>query len=129
LCHVRRGDYTSTDYYGLLTFDYYKKALETVKKSKSAVISDDQHAGLHLAKVLDGVFIDTADLPPFTLLKIMMQHEVVVSANSSLSWWGGYLSKYNGGRHLMPTPWLKGTLDEGRWLYYEGCEDNISIFE
>ena len=85
LCHIRRGDYTSTDYYGLLTFDYYKKALETVQKSKPAVISDDQHAGLHLAKVLDGVFIDTADLPPFTLLKIMMLHEVVVSANSSLS--------------------------------------------
>ena len=59
----------------------------------------------------------------------MYQHEVIVSANSSLSWWGGFLVHYKGGRHIIPTPWLKNSFDDGRWLYYEGCEDIASIFD
>jgi len=129
LCHVRRGDYTSTDYYGLLAEEYYEKALRIIGTDSANFISDDQNVGMQIATSLRGNFLESSGLSPFALLGIMYQHEAIVSANSSLSWWGGFLVHYKGGRHLIPTPWLQGTSDEGRWLQYYGSEDVESKFE
>jgi len=129
ICHLRRGDYALTDFYGLLSVNYYMNALKVIGNSSRTVISDDELIGNDFAKKLSAEFLDTSLASPFKLLALMNSHEVVISANSSLSWWGGYLRNYTGGRHLIPTPWLKNTFDDGRWLHYEGCEDVVSIFE
>jgi hypothetical protein len=50
-----------------------------------------------------------------TALYLMSQSKILFIANSSFSWWGGYLALRNPeSRVIVPSPWLKGDYDSGR---------------
>jgi len=129
LLHLRRGDYQNSDYYGLLSFEYYKNAISLIKGTNYFLVSDSVNDGLIFSKNLNIAFKDTTDLGSWELLRFMSQQKVIVSANSTLSWWAGFLAHIEGNLHYLPTPWLKNSFDEGRWLAYPKSLDLPSIFE
>ena len=129
ICHVRRGDYVGNEYFGVLATQFYLNALLLLEQVTPYVISDDERIGFNIAESVNGLYLNTTEFSPWMLLRVMSESPAVISANSSLSWWGGFLAYSNGGRHLIPTPWLMGTSDEERWLKHSGSEDVRSIFE
>lgn len=129
ICHVRRGDYVGNKYFGVLATRFYLSALLLVEQVTPYVISDDERIGFNIAASVNGLYLNTAEFSPWMLLRVMSRSPAVISAKSSLSWWGGFLAYSNGGRHLIPTRWLMRTSDEERWLKYSGSEDVRSVFE
>jgi hypothetical protein len=89
--HVRRGDYVDNPFYvNLMETDYYQDAMELFPGAKFLVFSDDIKwcrkqpifKGCDFSKGKDEI-LD---------LNLMASCNGVITANSSFSWWGGWLS-------------------------------------
>ncbi len=117
--HVRRGDYSKlADTYGLLSSDYYKRAVNTVisilPDSIFWVFSDDPVA----AKILlaGGLPNKTfwvnqpSDHDAAETMMLMSNASGNIIANSTFSWWGAALNS-NGGPVVAPSKWFKSMLD------------------
>lgn len=114
--HVRRGDYVSVkkslDYHGVLSLQYYKKALE-VLNSKSGeektyyIFSDDpQFIKDNFGFLPQYEFVEGnrgKDSWKDMALMQACKHHIV--ANSSFSWWGAWLSDRRGVT-IAPSDWL-----------------------
>lgn len=114
--HVRRGDYvsnpTAAAHHGVLPEDYYRAALAAVPCTRGQQVtwfSDD------LAWVRDnlagpGDAFCTPDLATTDggEIALMAAHRTRVVANSSFSWWAGWLGRQPGdeGRVVAPHRWL-----------------------
>lgn len=105
--HIRRGDYTSSDGFGLLDASYYEGGLQALREQGLSgpiwVFSDDLDAA---ARVLSEPFTSVlSPVGPQEELVLMSQASGFVTANSSFSWWGSWLSR---GRPVVaPTVWFK----------------------
>lgn len=105
--HVRRGDYASSDVFGLLSSDYYGDALKRLRQEGLHgpvwLFSDDLDAAVDL---IDEPFeVMRSPIGPQEELLAMSQAAAFVTANSSFSWWGAWLS---GSRHVLaPGQWFK----------------------
>ena len=113
--HVRGGDYNwqSHKQYGILKRSYYDNAIQivltTLKLSKIAifVITDDPDAADQIFQGNSEVkIIGPAELDEWGCLGLMSGAKAVITANSTLSWWGGFLSFKNGGIMVIPNPWF-----------------------
>ncbi len=112
--HVRRGDWTlQSDQVGILKNPYYDKAIEIVLSTLNLstipiyVISDEPDEAKQLFKDNSGVIIiGPEELDEWGCLGLMSRAKAVITANSTLSWWGGYLSYKNGGIMVIPNPWF-----------------------
>ena len=123
--HVRRGDYISNSYMGLVPEAYYRHALgllqELVGDFQIYLFSDDLellHDDSFLAAWRKRVRIVMApdDSRPVESLNLIAQCDHVVMANSTFSWWGAWLGE-RAGRHVFyPRPWLAGALVDDRDL-------------
>lgn len=93
--HVRRGDLLKLKNGYVLPIDYYKKAVEKIKKSvkypKYYIFSDDiEWCKKNFGNLKDVVFVEGNDVAEdFELMKNCKYN---ILANSSLSWWVGYLN-------------------------------------
>lgn len=93
--HVRRGDLLKLKDGYVLPADYYKKAVEKIKRSvktpKYYIFSDDiKWCKENFNWIDDKVFVDGNDVTQdFELMK-NCKHNIL--ANSTLSWWVGYLN-------------------------------------
>ncbi len=101
--HIRRGDFVSNPktlaYHGILDFDYYVMAISLLDESTREidVISDSfQEIGDLIAKleVATGkIFNLRADLTDeIKAMHALVSSSQIITANSSFSWWGAYLS-------------------------------------
>lgn len=117
--HVRRGDYTNlADTFGLLSPEYYERAVEEIRKylpdSICWVFSDDpDSANLLLRDVLPATTCwvkPPADQDAAETLLLMSKASGNVIANSTFSWWGAALNS-NGGPVIAPTKWFKSMPD------------------
>ena len=123
--HVRRGDYVSnqvaSEHHGSLTADYYKTALEAVRDrggKKVMWFSDDTDwVRAELARPED-----TIATPSFTAglttaaggeIALMASCSSRVIANSSFSWWAGWLGRDASPAFpvIAPARWLAGTAE------------------
>jgi len=104
--HVRRTDYLDQSALALPR-SYFSDALAAVPGRESldlVVVSDDP----------DGVRTELADLgefhiaanPPLTDFLLLMNANVVITSNSSFSWWAAWLNTEPGVRVLVPQHWL-----------------------
>lgn len=118
VAHVRRGDYASNGDFGLLGPKYYTEALAILEASVGKrpiwVFSDDPLKATSVLPRADrfiGPEVGAAET-----LMLMSQGSGLISANSSLSWWAGWLSGYS--RHIVaPNPWFAEIeLDSGSLL-------------
>ncbi len=116
--HIRRGDYLSASaraYHGILPTAYYSPALAELA-SRSPVESIFVFSDEPDAQVLDGInwpveptlIHPSSDSKPMESLILMSQARMVVTANSSFSWWAGWLAHFcRRSMVFAPSPWFR----------------------
>lgn len=127
--HVRRGDYiTNPDanrVHGSCSLDYYKNAIEYIKKQnslfKTYVFSDDiEWAKKNLNFIEDIFFIEkpnSIDDCEEMILMSKCQHNII--ANSTFSWWGAWLNQNPNKLVITPKKWFNDTT--------KNCSDLIPV--
>lgn len=125
MVHVRRGDYVHSQsaarVHGALPLAYYERALEhvqsRVQRPRLFVFSDDiEWVRAHLRHEMPATYVTSADHETAVIDELMLmrqcRHHVI--ANSSLSWWGAWLSDAPGKTVIAPRQWLQSdALDLG----------------
>lgn len=114
--HVRRGDYLkSPNFHPVCTIEYYKEAMEKIG-GNFMFISDD------IEWCKDNFKGDNIFFSPFTNelddLYLMMSCENQIIANSSFSWWGTYLCRWDDNKVIAPS----------RWFGSQGPQDTQDIY-
>lgn len=125
--HVRRGDYLNRgtrDVHGILERTYYLAALEIVDQIVPGLVpivfSDEPElASQMLANdVPAAIFIEnSAFSKPIETINLMAQSQAVVMANSSFSWWGGWLGDGGNRPVIGPRPWFDTSEHDERHLF------------
>lgn len=114
--HVRRGDYVSTPYrssHGLMDVEYYKEAYSIVRDAIGdlpvVVFSDDELGARRLLEKVFGNaiwFRAPEGSSPLENLLLMSTASHLITANSTFSWWAGWITDNPGRLVVAPTPWL-----------------------
>jgi hypothetical protein len=127
--HVRQGDLNNVkESMGILSLDYYLSAIEAFseknRNNKIIILTDDIRGA---QKTFQGQnihqFLGPESLSAWQTLKLMSIAPSLVTANSTLSWWGGYIASKSGAKVLMPKPWFKNWHEEvGDAFYFPGSE-------
>lgn len=90
--HVRRGDYVDNPFYvDLMKTSYYQKAIAMFPNDKFLVFSDDIEWCKQQAMFQGCSFSEGQD--EIADMNLLASCKAVIMANSSFSWWAGYLSK------------------------------------
>lgn len=99
--HVRRGDYVGNPFYvNLMETPYYRDAMAMFPDADFLVFSDDIE-WCKKQKIFEGCeFSEGKD--ELEDLNLMASCKAVITANSSFSWWGAYLSE---GKVVAPKDW------------------------
>lgn len=119
--HVRAGDYLNDinkRVHGVLSLNYYESAIEKAfeenkKLSGIVIVSDDDQYSKKLhckSKFFTKMeFFKTAN--SWDDLNLLLRNQHLIIANSSFSWWAGYLAtkEFNSGV-IMPKNWTKKIL-------------------
>ena len=118
VAHVRRGDLVNlTKSMGVLDFQYYETALQQIPLARTRfnliVVTDDITGAKPITNLLmpDHTF-GPDRMNSLETLSLMAISDFVVSANSTLSWWGGYLALKRGASAFIPNPWFKNWTPE-----------------
>ena len=115
--HIRGGDYLESkmlNTFGQLQMDYYLKAIEFARTLEFEdlnviVLTNDIVYARNKVPVSirdSAIFLGPADCKPWEALKIMSTADVVITANSTFSWWGGFICHKFGGLTITPSPWF-----------------------
>lgn len=130
--HVRRGDFVSLNdaaqVHGLCSVDYYRRAITLLRERwpecRFMVFSDDpQWARAELPLDPSAVFVTGNDANPEQDLALMSACTHHIIANSSFSWWAGWLGYSAGQVVIAPSPWYASPkldardLAVSRWQY------------
>ena len=127
--HIRRGDYTkNSNHYGVLSFDYYRKILndsyETVICTDDELFERDISTAFPNARIL-GPSKSTS----WETLSLLAHATRLIMANSSLSWWAGYIVSEKSGEVIAPTPWFKSSIYPNNLLYSDKFTQMPAEFE
>lgn len=114
--HIRRTDYISNPhvfhFHGVCTMDYYNKAVAILtEKNPGArlfVFSDDQvWARENIKYPIPTTFVTQANAESdFEDMRLMSLCKHNIIANSSFSWWGGWLNNYPEKIVIAPEKWF-----------------------
>lgn len=115
--HVRRGDYTRhSELFALLPVDYYLAAMERTRPPH-VIFSDDLSWSRKRFGSGCWYMEHNRDYEDLFLMAACDEH---VTANSTFSWWGAWLS---GGRAIYPRSWFGegfGHIDPSRFIPRKG---------
>lgn len=128
--HIRRGDYLQNEeaYGGICTEQYYKTAIEYVRKRQQnasffVFTNDPDYAGEWILKnfrqeresfvLIEGTQEENGYLDLY--LMSLCRHHIL--ANSSFSWWGAYLNPSEEKMVIVPHKWFGN--QECRDIYME----------
>ncbi len=112
--HVRRGDYVDIPRMGITTDYYYSRALDIVSKLSGiqnvVVFSDNIEAARGLPSLknrAETYFLSppTGSSPLENLLLLSLSNHLI-GANSSFSWWAGWLQNKEDRIVTYPRPWV-----------------------
>ena len=115
--HVRRGDYLKEAKFGLLSLGYYAKAIAYFKSigfQDFLVFSDDI---VGAKNILDNLnegnleYFKKNDISSSELIELMTYAGGYVIANSTFSWWAGFLRKNESAVVCAPHKWFVGQKD------------------
>jgi len=111
--HVRRGDYVGNSFYVDLTkTTYYADAISQFPNEKFVVFSDDIE---FCKKYFDSRFEFSEGKTVEEDLKAMASCKGMIMANSSLSWWGGFLGNPNK-KVVYPKEWFSDKIQRVGFL-------------
>lgn len=126
--HVRRGDYLGVEnFMNICTLDYYKKAINEVKKIiKNPVyfiFSNDQEWCMeNLKDVFDNSDVhfvtNNKGKESYRDMQLMTLARCNILANSSFSWWGAFLNNRKDQIVYVPSRWVNNLND--RDAYADG---------
>ena len=118
---VRRGDYLFyPNYHPVVSIDYIHKAIQTfIPHTDNYIIMSDDIPWCKLNIRFPSLFLE-GYLPQEQMWIMSMCHQFVIS-NSSFSWWGAYLSRYENKIVVAPETWF-GPEGPQAWqdIYCEG---------
>jgi hypothetical protein len=106
--HIRGGDYKSIKNFGNLSKEYYLNCLASIGKklSEAVILTNDYNYSIQLLGN-EAKLIGPRELGSWETLSLMSSAKYLISANSTLSWWGGYLaSKFEESKVIIPSPWF-----------------------
>lgn len=120
MVHIRRGDYVhlpvAAKVHGFLGLEYYQKGMDLLLAKDPAtrffIFSDDLNwAKSNLPHQEKSCFIESSDKhnAPVEELFLMSQCQRHLIANSSLSWWGAWLSSSAKPLVIAPKSWTNDT--------------------
>jgi len=130
--HVRRGDNVGREeYYRMMTFDYYERALKNFADDAYVLVcSDDPEWCSEQDFFADDRFLVNTDVPkydhlclegdgthknscvPYTDLCLMSLCNGAILSSSTLGWWGAWLQKARTNPVIVPEHWYGPTLEE-----------------
>lgn len=117
--HVRRGDYLTSDTtYGLIGTDHYMRYLD--EDLPLVIGTDDMEAAKLVIADLNPSFVfSPSDSTAWQALKMMAMAESLLLANSTLSWWGGFLASNRGKTVFSPSPFYQNDSENNDYLQYK----------
>ena len=130
--HVRRGDNVGREeYYRMMTFDYYERALKHFDDDAYVLVcSDDPEWCAEQDFFADDRFLVNTDVPrydhlclegdgthknscvPYTDLCLMSLCNGAILSSSTLGWWGAWLQKGRTNSIIVPEHWYGPTLEK-----------------
>ena len=133
--HVRRGDLLNSEnvHMGLLSSDFYSQALSAqgIPANKAIILTDDIQNSKELARDLGIATVYSPEMvSTWEALAIFSTSHSLITSNSTLSWWGGYLGQTQGHRVSMPRNWfLDESLNPENSMHIPNATLIDSIFE
>lgn len=109
--HVRHGDYIRyPKHHPIQKIDYYKKAINIMNCDKYIIFSDDIR-WCRNNFIGDNYFINNSKSAEEDLRLMSLCNHFII-ANSSFSWWGAWLSKYENKKVIAPINWFGPALNK-----------------
>ncbi len=111
--HIRRGDLlNSKETMGLLSREYYASAINSLVSEDSSneviAFTDDTEGAAGLSRELNvKKLLGPEDISQLEALAYMSYSNRLVVANSTFSWWAGFLAIKNNACVIVPDPWFK----------------------
>lgn len=103
--HVRRGDYTKLKHYHInLDLDYYNQAIQIVDCDRFLIFSDDIDWCRSIFTGNQFIFSSEQDIT--SIIYTMSRCSSNIIANSTLSWWGAWLSNNMNKKVIAPSVWF-----------------------
>jgi hypothetical protein len=129
--HVRRGDFVTlkdaAQIHGQCSVDYYRRAIGLIRsrcpECRFLVFSDDPSwARAELPLDPSAVFVTGNDASPEFDLALMSACKHHIIANSSFSWWAGWLGYSPDQIVIAPSPWYASPKLDARDLAVAGWQ-------
>ena len=104
--HIRRGDYTiNSDRHPVVPLEYYEKGLSNFKSDREVIIFSDDPTWCKKQELFSSDrFLVSEGTDVYHDLCLMSMCNGFIIANSSLSWWGAWLS--NSDDVYYPSVWF-----------------------
>lgn len=124
--HIRQGDYGYSSF-AFLSPEFYQ--INQPQSNGPVVVftdRDDLPNEFKLATNPDYIF-SPYDLSSEDSFALMSRAKELVIANSTFSWWAGFMALQKGSKVIIPNPWLKDAT-AGTALNYPGMTQANSLF-
>jgi hypothetical protein len=121
--HYRRGDYIGNAFHEVVNDNYYSTAImEYPQDARIVVCSNEKNYGMDKPFLANRkvTFIETDEIT--TLLILTKCQYGGICANSSFSWWGGYLNESPDKIICLPYKWFNSTEIKVDKYYYPGTK-------
>jgi hypothetical protein len=116
--HVRLGNYTKVPGMGVVSEEYYKRAIQFIEsmcgKLPIVVFSDDPEVARTYGCFPSdrSIFVSTpSNTRAVEPLVLMSRAGAIVAANSTFSWWSAFIGESRNRPVVVPRPWLDLDLD------------------
>ena len=125
--HYRCGDYLGhPGNFGVLSIEYYKKNID--ESLPLIILTDSYDRATEKFKQIDYFrIISPKECSAWAALIVMSDAQLIVSSNSTLSWWGSFFALKYGGRVVVPRPFFANRNKTS--LYHPDFLTSESIFE
>ncbi len=111
--HVRGGDYLSTKNQvkiGNLDDQFYRRNLASKSRMTRVVVTNDIEYAKFVMRGIDyDLMLGGDQLNTFQTLGLMARASRLLVANSTFSWWGGFMASQAGAEVLIPKPFFKSS--------------------
>ena len=133
ILHIRQGDTNTAkniQRVGVLSGLYYESILKKKSQMFRIVVTDDLSGAQETLANLDiDLWLGPEDLSAQEALALMSRADRLITANSTLSWWAGFLAVKNQKEVIIPEPFFKSKdLQAGEAFHYPNFKLQESVF-
>ena len=124
--HLRLGDFKGSSF-GVLRL---KNQLELLNPNMPLVILTDGSKEEILARIsgVNATILTPSDSNPWETLDVMSKARRVITSNSTMSWWGGYIANTNEAEVFLPDSWRKSDEPSSK-LHIPGTNTYVAQYE